>query len=193
MSEPQRDQNDAQNAFNVAFVMLHVLALPLEVIWHHRFGKRYLGLSVFGSFFSMVVFAQYNLRHGSPGPLILFGYGFVLLWFVRWLEAHTHRHLVHSLYTGWPWICNAPKPPTEEEAKGFFIPFLSFLIGFVVMSVNVPLGMYLMVCAAAMALKYRILSYAQQQRDQDQDDAIINAQFEAERFRERQKRFRNPR
>jgi hypothetical protein len=185
MQEPTLE-DDLKTSFNLSIWALIILSLPLEVLLHFNFGKRYLGLSALIAFLWFFIFAAYNEVHGSPMPLILAGYGYIGLVVFRSIQAKFCTLRLHSYYNGYPLCCLLVDSTISElECKAYLEPTLAALAGFGLLYVNSPLGRFVMVSATALAIKNQFNAKLIENHELDRQDAMIEYEQQAEQFRHR--------
>ncbi len=198
MPESNQDATpDLKETFNIALWAMHIMALPLEVLWHHSFGKRYFGASTFFAFVWFYLFNGFADPASTTRPLIHNGYVspmtaasvlFLVGFMVHRYQTFKMKLREHSHYSGRPWLCDLFPGLSEQVCKTWIAPFLSACLAILLWHLMQPFAKFLLLAATSMNLKYRILFYAQGQKEQDMEDAYLTGQYEAERFRQRQQR-----
>lgn len=178
---------DLRKANAVGLWWCQVWAIAMEVFWHHRIGSRYLDFqaaAVVPLIFGYALF----WRDVDLWPLMyfLFAYlGACMLHGVgrwRWLWG---PELGHSRYTGTPHLLRFTPWIDEVTFKRWVEPMLTLVIGAAVCAWSPPLGVFLMIGAVALAGSCAECIARDQRRDADMNDAVIEQQWVAERFRGR--------
>ena len=89
----------------------------------------------------------------------------------------------HSFYTGWPRFLGPKATISEMSMKRCWEPGILCLLGFAVRDWNAPLGTYLIFGAASLAISVGASEAVERQRALDMNDAVIDQEQTAERFR----------
>ena len=173
------------NGMNILVAFLHVFATSIQVFLRYDFGKRYLGVQAvlvlfFVPFFTLL-FPGYDLR-----PLLLLWpayLGVCGIHRVRYLLGFSKTAGGHSFYNGRPLLTHLLPRLAESWIKRFSEPALVVLAGWMVSQVNVPLGAYLSVGGISLFVMENLLAIREEQQATDLNDAVIEQQLRAERFR----------
>ncbi len=161
------------------------LAVTVEVFLHRRFGERYIGLQGLAGIGLILLFCTF-FPTDDVRPLV----GFLGLYLVMCFVARTgvlwrrlRRDDEHSRYTGRPRLlavfCNCK----ELTIKRFWEPALVALGGRVIVSMNAPLGYYLVIAAIALFISVNFSEAYDHARVLDLNDSLIEQRQAAERFR----------
>jgi hypothetical protein len=171
---------------NVAMLVFQIGAISMEVFLHRGFGERYLGPRAAAVFILIPLYSLgwqgYDLQ-----PLFLFLGAYLLMCFVARAgiaERVRRGEQCHSFYTGWPRFLGPKAKISEIAMKRFWEPGITGLLGLAVRDFNAPLGTYLIFGAISMACSVGASEAIERQRALDMNDAVIDQQQTAERFRE---------
>lgn len=176
----------AQNGAHVMVFIVRALALPLEVLLRRRFGARFFGFPTLAGLVAIPVWITF-WPEKNPGPMTGFG-ALVLLMLIRArvesLRMVAKGDLVHTRYNGWPRIAAIFRRTSETKIKGFIEPVLGLGVGVATMYVYEPLGSFLIVSSIALGMINSTIDAVEQARAMEMNDALIEQQGLAERFRE---------
>jgi hypothetical protein len=182
---PAPGMQDTGNWMNILVVVMQVFARSIEVFLRRDFGHRYLGLQgalvlVLVPVFSLL-FPGYDLR-----PLLLLLPAYLFFCVIHRLRQFRVRRNVpprHSYYNGRPLLNSLLRKLDESWIKRFCEPFLVVVAGGMVGDWNVPLGAYLSVAGICLFFVENLLAIRESQQATDLNDALIEQQLRAERFR----------
>jgi hypothetical protein len=176
----------ARNGLSVGLFICRVLAVSVEVFLHKGMGERYLGLQAAAVLLLVPVYSLfwpgYDLR-----PLMLFLPAYLVMCFVAraGIAARLKRgEHCHSHYTGWPHGIKPGTKCSELTAKRVVEPAIVMMAGFLLRQFNPPLGTYLMFAAAGLLISVSASDAEQRTRSLDINDAVIDQEQVADRFRE---------
>jgi hypothetical protein len=165
------------------------ICLTVEVFLHRGFGSRYVGYGLVGTvviFVFSLFFAGQDIR-----PLFCFLVAYGVLWLIATAGTLIRRWrgkaMVHSRYTGFPFLCRL-LPNWKEENVKHLEALAMILLGYGIHHLNRPLGDYLMMAAALVFLRGYNLAAQQRDRAVEMNDSVIEQQLVAERFRDMQER-----
>ena len=177
--------DEIRKSTNVAIFVCQVWAISMEVFLHRDVGERYLGPRAAAV---LVLIPLYSL--GWQGydlePLYWFlGTYFAMCFIARaGIAARLRRgEHCHSFYTGWPRFLGPRATVSEISMKRCWEPGILSLLGFAVRDWNAPLGTYLILGAASLAISVGASEAVERQRTLDMNDAVIDQEQTAERFR----------
>lgn len=174
-----------QRDINVVAFLLSSISVTVEVFLRRRMGERSIGVRGLVGFVMLFVFGIF-----FPGenlvPLFLFMWAFAAMCTVqrarallrRWRGVHGH-----SRYDGEPRIAALLPNWDELRLKRTGEPVVLAAIGFLALACNRPLGMWLLIAAAATAITVRLLEQAERRRMMDLGDAMIEQEVRSERLR----------
>jgi hypothetical protein len=169
------------------YLIIHCWALPLELLLHYNFGRRYLNGTVIAAALWPVVYSHLV----GPGPSAEWSVG--AFWLVLTLGAcHKAKSVKlekqgrqgHSRYTGLPWLGRLVRVE-EGTWKRIVEPLLILGAGWALIDVSHSLGLYILIGGAALSAKCQLQAYHEQEAVTDLNDAYHEQRFVAERFRER--------
>lgn len=180
---------DAKVAAHIALLAARALASPLEVMLRTGFGSRYFGLPSLLALFAVPMWMLFWPEH-DPRPII----GFWLLFLVMQLRARleTVRMLrrgvfVHTSFNGRSRLAAIFRRMPEVRIKGEIEPWLAVIAGMLALGFSQPLGSYLMVAGFSLGLVAGTIESVERARALSMNDARIEQQSLAERFREMQR------
>ena len=180
---------DAKVAAHIALLVARALAAPIEVILRTGFGSRYFGLPSLLALFGLPMWMVFWPDHDSR-PML----GFWLVYLVMQLRARLEivrmlrrREYVHTRFNGRPRLAAVFKRTTEERIKGNVEPWVAVVAGMFTLGLSLPLGSYLMVAGFAIGLVAGTTESVERARALSMNDARIEQQALAERFREMQR------
>lgn len=179
-------QNSPVDALNIVLLFLRAWATSLEVFLHRDFGARYLGLQA-----AMVIVLIPLYCTACAGEDIRPMFGLLAAYFamcvVNRLSSLGRNAQVaanHSFYTGYPRLMRVLPWLSEMTVKKFAEPLLVFVAGVFVCAVSPALGVYLILGAFALMGSVMAVEDAQRLRAVEMNDAVIEQQIVAERFRD---------
>ena len=98
---------------------------------------------------------------------------------------------VHTHYNGWPRVARFFPKMNELKIKGSMEPVITIVIGAALLSVSVPLGSYLIFAGLSLGVTHGVIQSVDRARALDMNDAFIEQQQSAERFRAMQRDHRD--
>lgn len=180
-----------QDTKNLAYVLIFIaraLASPVEVILRTRFGSRYFSWPAVAGLFAVPLWMVF-WPHESPVGI----WAFWLLYLAMQLRARieTARMVlrgdhVHTRYNGWPRLSRIFKRMPEVRIKAGPEPLLVLLAGALLMEASVPLGSYLIAAAVSLFVTHVVADGVERAQAMEMNDALIEQQQVAERFRRMQ-------
>lgn len=170
--------SDLQASFGWTLGLLDCMALPMNVILHHRMGSRYIDWRGLISIILILFFtAAFPASDGRPMVAFLLVFlGMCLLSRITSSLRASRGDEGHSRYDGFPWICHAV-PLDELTIKRWVEPLGTLLLGMVVRSVSLPLGTFLAWAGAATFFTGKLADLRDRTRCQDLHDAMIEQQW----------------
>jgi hypothetical protein len=191
MSTPSREKPSMLQSFrgstNLVLWVIRIWAVSLEMFLHRNLGERYLGIQavlalLLLSFYS-VFWPGYDLR-----PFSLFMLLYLAMWVKARLEnfaARRRGEVYHSRYTGWPSVVGPKAKFSEMTAKRFVEPGFVLAFGLTLREIlgEQPLGTYLIIGSVCLYLSVHLTTTVDRAREMDLNDAVIEQEFIAERFR----------
>lgn len=181
-------QSTPRGAHYVVFAA-RVLASPLEVCFRRGFGPKYFGLQAVGT---LLLFPLWTVFWPTQNPAALYGFwAIVMFCFARARTQSTRMvakgDIVHTRYNGTSRLTRFFKRLPEAKVKGTCEPACGLVAGALLMQLDKPLGSIIVVSAVAMFLVQATIEGVEQARVSDLNDALIEQQSIAERFREMQR------
>ncbi len=173
-----------------AGLVVRAVAFSVEVFLHDpgSFGERYLRVRAVAAAIIIFFFPIFWDRHHNVVALM----GFLLLFLIAcgWIRLATAIRIrkggwqPHSYYNGRPTILRYFKRLNEEMVKTKIEPFLTFLIGALLMPVSEPLGGYWLLASVALLASTCLTKEYERTRALNMNDAYLDQKHIAERFRE---------
>jgi hypothetical protein len=90
----------------------------------------------------------------------------------------------HSYYTGWPHVMCLLRWMREVTVKRFFEPLMLLGLGYLLRQENAPFGTFLMCGGVCLFWSVTLAEEQERARTLDLNDAVIDQQHVAERFRD---------
>ncbi len=179
---------DAKKGAGFMVLAAQVLASPIEVFLRTRFGSRYFGVP---SAIAILALPMWMLfwPGEDPQPLLIFWGLYILMQLrarVEGMRMVARSEHVHSRYNGRPRLARIFRKMPEQKVKVVAETVVVFVIGALMTSISEPLGTYLMVAAFASGLLNSTIDAVERARTVELNDAWIEQQSLAERFREMQ-------
>ncbi|MCE9592333.1 MAG: hypothetical protein K8S99_17650 [Planctomycetes bacterium] len=163
------------------------LAVSVEVFLRRGFGERYIGLQAAVAM-PIILFFGVFFPEDDPGPMLWFLLAYLVMCVRARIDGFRRRRRgelrSHSFYNGWPRLARVNPKFTESQVKRKTEPLLVLAVGYLVWQLNRPLGMYLILSAAALFLVAVLTERYERARAMDMNDAVIEQHRLAERFRE---------
>ena len=177
---------DAKKTANVLVFIARVLASPVEVILRRRFGSKYFSFPTVGALFAVPMWMLFYPREDPKAIWVFWGLFLVMQARARLESVRmvAKGDIVHTRYNGQPRLSSILKRTSELKIKAVIEPLLVFLAGVFLCSVSLPLGSYLMVAAFCLGLNHSIMSSVERARALEMNDALIEQEVLAERFRD---------
>jgi len=186
---PQQKQSaleSARTGLAVGLFICRSLSVSVEVFLHRGMGERYLGLQAAAVLLLVplysLVWPGYDLR-----PLMLFLLAYLVMCCLARVSSIAHRlagEHCHSHYTGWPRGIKPGAKCSELTVKRVVEPAIVMAAGFLLRQVNPPLGTYLMLAGGSLFISVSASETEQRTRALDMNDAVINQEQVADRFRD---------
>jgi len=180
------------NEWILGLVVLLTSALTMSIVPFTRkdFGERYLGwLNLYFGYSAMATFITFSSLMGgllkigtSPQLMHYFWLAFVgMTLYHRYEISRKNRKGIewHSMYIGKSLL---PLPFSQETILKFFEPLSVFLLGFIVMKFSGQMGLWLIICAIAVAINNQIVFFQERQSVLDMRDAQIEAKYISDAF-----------
>lgn len=187
MEQPGNGHNGSGGAgFNIFMLVLRSITVTVEVFLHRRFGSRFLGLQAALGILVILLFAGIIPAPGSWG-LILFLLAYLKACLVAragivWRRVRGEE-FEHTLYSGQPWLMKVFPRLNELTIKRVIEPMAVFVVAAAIMNFIPALGLYLLMAAIALGISVNHTEGEERRRAQMMNDAVIDAQQRAERFR----------
>ncbi len=179
----------AQTGANILVFVARVLATPLEVCLRRNFGTRYFGFQALGALVAIGLWA--SMWPGTDGRPVVWFWWFVVLMFLRArresIRLSGKGASIHTRYNGWPRLAAVFKRMPEAKIKASVEPVVSGIAGLALLTVSEALGSLLIVSAIALGMVQSTIEAVEQARASELNDALIEQQTLAERFREMQR------
>ncbi|MFO0858347.1 MAG: hypothetical protein U0640_13445 [Phycisphaerales bacterium] len=176
---------DAKSAFSLLAFASQVIAHPVEVFLRTGFGSQYFGIASLVAFFAVPMWMVFFPTESPVGI-----WCFWLLYIAMQVRARIETarlkskgEVIHSRYNGWPRLAKAFKSLPESRVKAAIEPLAVFLCALAVMQGSVPLASYLIAAAFALAFNNALIDAVERARIRELNDAMIEQQQTAERFR----------
>lgn len=185
--QPQRGFLDSsRDGLSLGMMLCSSWATSLEVFLHKGMGHRYHGLQAAAVLllvpFYSLAWSEYDLR-----PLMCFLGAYVVMCLVTRVDGLLRRSRgmqQHSFYSGWPRLMGQKCRIDEVAFKRFVEPVFALLAGYGLRQIDPPLGTYLMIGGVCMFLTVSAGQTVERARAVDMNDAVIEQEWIAERFRE---------
>lgn len=173
----------------VLVFVARMLASPLEACLRREFGPKYFGLQAFASVVLLPLWMAFWPGRSSDGLIGFWVY--VLFMFAR-ARAESARMLrngtnVHTRYNGWPRLSRWFPRMSEAALKAKCEPAFCFIAGILLFCVSEPLGSFVLVATVGLVLTQSTIEAVERARVTELNDAMIEQQILAERFREMQR------
>jgi hypothetical protein len=173
-------------ALNIVVLVIRAWATSLEMFLHRDFGRRYLGLQASAVIFLIPFYcttcAGYDIR-----PMFGFLVAYLTMCILHRLSGLSRDSAtqgIHSMYTGYPRIWKLVPWISEIGVKKFVEPPAAFAVGLALCAYSPPLGIYVILGAFALMGSAIASDEAQRVRAIEMNDAVIEQQLVAERFRD---------
>ncbi|MBX6312462.1 MAG: hypothetical protein IRY99_06010 [Isosphaeraceae bacterium] len=160
-------------------------AVSLEVFMHRDFGERYLGPQAAFAFPLVLIYSL--LWGGDDATAMHYFLGAYAVFFVGARSAAVARRRrggqVHSYYCGWPLVMRLLPARDELKVKSKIEPLLAATIGFLLLSAAPSLGLYIVIGSLCLVAKTDEQIKAERETMFDLNDAVLEQEWRAERFR----------
>ncbi len=166
-----------------------VLASPLEVWLRRGVGPKYFGIHALGT---LLLFPLWTIFWPRESPTALY-----ILWALTMLhlaraKAESNRmvkkgEIVHTRYNGTSRLQRYFKRFSEAKVKGTCEPVLGLVVGGILMQIDGPAGSLIVASSVGMFLGQSAIEEAEKARVSELNDALIEQQSIAERFRDLQR------
>ena len=181
---------DTQNAASILVLIAQSLAAPVEVFLRTRFGRRYFGVPAFLGFLAVPMWMLFWPREDATA-IFVFWCLYILMQLRARIESMimvARGDIIHTRYNGYPRLARIFKKTHEHKLKGGHEPALVVIVGAFMLSVSEPLGSFLMTSGFCLALVNSVIESVERSRAMSMNDAWIEQQAQAARFREIQDR-----
>jgi hypothetical protein len=180
---------DSLKAGRILVFVARMFASPLEACLRREFGPKYFGFAAFGSLVLLPLWMAF-WPDKSSDALNCFSV-LVLFMFAR-ARAESSRMLrnganVHTRYNGWPRLSRWFPRMSEAKVKSKVEPAFCFIAGIFLMYLSEPLGSFVLVATVGLVLSQSTIESVERARVMELNDAMIEQQSIAERFREMQR------
>lgn len=180
---------DAKKGANFMMLAAQVLASPIEVFLRTRFGSRYFGVP---SAIAILALPMWSLLwpREDPRPLLIFWGLYILMQLrarVEGMRMVARGDHVHSRYNGRPRLARIFRKMPEQKIKVVAETVVVCAIGVLMLPISESLGSYLFAAAFASGLLNSTIDAVERARSVELNDAWIEQQSLAERFRELQR------
>lgn len=178
------------NALGILSWVCGAFAVSVEVFLHRpgTFGDRYLrGQAALAAVIILLWPALCNPSHDAEPMLIFFLLYLMFLFGIRariGLRRRRNEPPPHSYYTGTPRLMRLVGRTPETKVKGGLEPLIVCMIGVLMLGVSPPLGGYLMMASAGLAISVGVAVEHERRRTLDLHDSFLEQRGIAERFRE---------
>lgn len=179
---------DTKNLSYVLLFAARAIASPVEPILRRKFGTRYFGWATAVGFFAPPLWMMFWPGE-DPSGIFVFWLIFLLMQLSARIESArmaAKGQYIHSRYNGWPRLARFFKTMPEQRIKAGPEPLFVFIAGAALMSVTAPLGSYLMVAAFSLFAMHAVADAVERAQAVEMNDALIEQQNVAERFRQMQ-------
>lgn len=177
---------DARKGANFMVLAAQVLASPIEVFLRTRFGSRYFGapsaIAILALPFWGVLWPREDAR-----PLLIFWGLYIVMQLrarIEGLRMAARGDHVHSRYNGRPRLDRVFRKMPEQKIKVVAETVVVCVVGVLMLPISESLGSYLMVAAFASGLLNSTIDAVERARTVELNDAWIEQQALADRFRE---------
>ncbi len=186
MQGNQSPNSDGRQAANWLRFIVESWAVSVEVFLRREFGWNYIGakgalvLLLVPMF--MLLWPGHDLR-----PLLWFLGTYLVMCVVARAQAWQRRSrgdANHSYYSGRSWLMGIFRGCSEVTVKQWFEPLLVGIVAFLIGETNVPLAAYLLGSAVCLFMSTFGREQSVRQRAAAMNDAVIEQEIVAERFRE---------
>ena len=190
MPEPsQRNQSDLLSlpSGDAVYFCLSVWALPLELLLHRNFGRRFIDWTALLAAIWPFIFAKLVAPDVDPS-WAMWTFWIVLILAAmhkgRAIELERRGPVCHSAYCGEPWLGQLLRID-EISWKVLWEPLACIAAGLALMNVEYSLGYFLAGSGVALRTKNWLRDHHAREALADLNDAYIDQQVLAERFRRR--------
>jgi len=180
---------DARKGANVLMLVAQVLAAPIEVFLRVRFGSRYFGVPSAIAILALPLWMMF-FPYEDPRPLLVFWGLYILMQLrarIECLRMVSHGEYVHSRYNGAPRLRSFCRRTPERTIKVCHETVFVCLAGLLMMPASQALGSYLVAAGIASGLLGSTIEAVDRARAIELNDAWIEQQTTADRFRAMQR------
>lgn len=193
MQPPQQTQpnglwtpiEDAKRALSLLAFVSQVLAHPVEVFLRTRFGSQYFGLAALVAFITLPMWSMFFPAE-SPVAIWALWAAYVVLLLRARMEATRMRvqgERIHSRYNGQSRLAGLLNSMSEARIKAVAEPIAVILTALAVMEGSAAVGSYLIVAGVALGFNHYLYDAVERAKARELNDAFIEQQQLAERFR----------
>jgi len=180
---------DSLKAGRILVFVARMFASPLEACLRTEFGPKYFGFAALAALALMPLWMAFWPDKSST-PLTGF-WIYVLLMFAR-ARAESGRMLrdgtnVHSRSNGISRLSRWFPRMAEAKVKAKVEPGFCFIMGILLMYLSEPLGSFVLIATVGLVLAQSTIDSVERARVMELNDALIEQQSIAERFREMQR------
>lgn len=181
---------DARKGAYIGLLVSRIVAAPVEVVIRTRFGSQYFGLAALLGLFMMPAWVLFWPDADVRGLMWFWGLHVLMQFRARFevFRMLRRNEIVHTRYNGRPRLQRLLRWMTESQVKAIGEPVFVFLCGIFMMPLSEPLGTYLMAAAFCLGLNHSVIESVERARALQLNDARIEQESIAERFREMQSR-----
>lgn len=181
---------DARTGMAILAFVGRVLAAPAQIILRTRHGERFAGAHAACALILIPFWGAFWPEESPAGMLWLWMIYIVMLLRSRAECARLRRRgepPEHSLYDGRPRLASVFRKADERRIKAAIEPLCVLLAGFLLLPLSVPLGMFLLASAIALALVGAVAESVERGWAIEINDAWIEQRQLMERFRRMQR------
>lgn len=188
-SQPPSLMEQLRAAGGWAILICNSLAVTWEVFLHRpsTIGERYLGPQAAAAILLIPAFAIFWPEHDASPLLVFLACYLAMCFFIRLATTIRRRAggpQPHSYYPGESYISRLTHRFSERTVKYMIEPMLAFIISTLMMALSRPLGSYLLVATFGLVASNNLCITVNRERLLDLHDAAIEAEQQAEEFRE---------
>lgn len=173
----------------VLVFVARMLASPLEACLRREFGQKYFGIEALASLGLLPLWMAFWPGMSADGLICFWVYVLFMLARARAESLRMLRHgaNVHTRYSGWPRLSRWFPRMSEAALKAKYEPAFCFLAGILLFCVTEPLGSFVLVATVGLVLTQSTIEAVERARVMELNDAMIEQQSLAGRFREMQR------
>ncbi len=184
--QPDNSGSSPQMGANWLLFVVHAWAVSIEVFLHRGIGERYVGAQGAAVLLLVPVYCL-GWEGYDLAPMMYFLAAYLVMCLLARLEVIARRRrgeYGHSQYTGRPLIMRLFPGWDEVKVKANTEPLLVVIIGCLTFALSPPLCFYLIIAAICLAAKTNGEAVLEHQFTLDLNDAVIEQEVRAERFRD---------